>query len=159
MTSRNGTGGCDTTPDRGLCRARQRRGDGVASSVDPDPPGAGEQHVDRPSVGELLERAVARKVCVVIGAAGWGKTTAVAVWSRNHPTAWLRYEDYEGDAPRLLACLLRAFRAHLPVPAPRDGTAAVDTEEVVSSVATMCGWLHDVLSEDLILVLDDLHWL
>ncbi|MGB9278591.1 MAG: AAA family ATPase [Pseudonocardiaceae bacterium] len=131
----------------------------MASSVDPDPPGAGEQHVDRPSVGELLERAVARKVCVVIGAAGWGKTTAVAVWSRNHPTAWLRYEDYEGDAPRLLACLLRVFRAHLPVPAPRDGTAAVDTEEVVSSVATMCGWLHDVLSEDLILVLDDLHWL
>ncbi|MDQ4009829.1 MAG: hypothetical protein M3228_03850, partial [Actinomycetota bacterium] len=44
--------------------------------------------VERPSVDELLGRAAQVRVCVVIGGAGWGKTAAVAAWSRDRPTAW-----------------------------------------------------------------------
>ncbi len=87
---------------------------------------------------------------MVIGAAGWGKTTAVAAWSRSRPTAWLRYEDHGGNEDRLLAGLSRALRAHVPVPA-----SGLDT----GSVAAICVWLHSVLSTDLVLVLDDLHGL
>jgi ATP/maltotriose-dependent transcriptional regulator MalT/DNA-binding SARP family transcriptional activator len=100
---------------------------------------------------------------VVIGAAGWGKTTAVAMWSRARPTAWLGYEDHEGDAERLLASLVEVLRAHVsvpaPVPAPSAATSAGDTDQVGSSVAVICAWLHSALSKDLVLVLDDLHGL
>jgi ATP/maltotriose-dependent transcriptional regulator MalT/DNA-binding SARP family transcriptional activator len=98
---------------------------------------------------------------VVIGAAGWGKTTAVATWSRGRPTAWLRYEDHDGDAERMLAGLLRTLQAHVSVPAPGLDTVADDIPQVGlgSSVAAICLWLRSALSEDLVLILDDLHGL
>ncbi|MGH3786772.1 MAG: BTAD domain-containing putative transcriptional regulator [Pseudonocardiaceae bacterium] len=119
------------------------------------PSAPADELIDRPSVGELLDRAAKRRICVVIGAAGWGKTTAVAAWSRSRPTAWLGYEDHESDADRLLAGLLTALRPHASVPIQR--TAAVGADDLEASVAAICAWLHSVLSDDLILVLDDLH--
>lgn len=109
--------------------------------------------VGRPSVDELLDRAAKRRICVVLGAAGWGKTTAVAAWSRSRPTAWLRHEDPAAAADRLLG----AVQAHVPVPAPDLSTAALDPDQVRSSVAALCVWLDSVLSSDLVLVVDDLH--
>lgn len=113
------------------------------------------EQLERPSVDELLDRAAKRRICVVIGAAGWGKTTAVAAWSRSRPTAWLRYEDYEGDAERLQANLLGTLRLHVPLPAPRFDR----TMPPADSIAAMCTWLHNALTEDLFLVFDDLHGL
>ena len=83
--------------------------------------------VERPSVNELLDRAAQLRVCVVIGAAGWGKTAAVSAWSRHRPTVWLRYEDHEADADRLLAGFFGALRAHVAVPGPILATAALNT--------------------------------
>ncbi len=94
---------------------------------------------------------------MVLGAAGWGKTTAVAAWSRSRPTAWLRYEDHETAADRLLTNLFGAVQAHVSVPTPSLGTAALNTDQVGSSVAAICVWLDSVLSKDLVLVIDDLH--
>jgi ATP/maltotriose-dependent transcriptional regulator MalT/DNA-binding SARP family transcriptional activator len=132
----------------------------VARSAGPNPPDPCEERVERPSVDELLDRAAKRRICVVIGAAGWGKTTAVATWSRDRSTAWLRYEDHEGDGERLLASLVEALRAHVPVPiSSSQGIATVDTDQVGSSVAGICSWLRSFLSKDLVLVLDDLHGL
>ncbi|MGH3813488.1 MAG: hypothetical protein ACRDUV_13725, partial [Pseudonocardiaceae bacterium] len=96
---------------------------------------------------------------MVTGAAGWGKTTAVAAWSRSRPTAWLRYEDHAADAGRLLGSLLKTLRTHVSGPAPIQGTAALTTGQVGSSVEAICVWLHSVLSKDLVLVMDDLHLL
>jgi ATP/maltotriose-dependent transcriptional regulator MalT/DNA-binding SARP family transcriptional activator len=123
------------------------------------PPAPTQDHVERAAVDELLDRAASRRICVVIGAAGWGKTTAVATWSRGRPTVWLRYEDHDGDAERLLAGLLRALQAHVPVPAPGLGTVPDHIPHVGSSAAALCLWLRDALSKDLVLVLDDLHGL
>lgn len=88
----------------------------------------------------------------MIGAAGWGKTTAVAGWCRARPTAWLRYEDHDGSSQRLLACLRGALGAHALTPEPN-----LDAVEQPDTVATICDWLRGVLHDDLILVLDDLH--
>jgi ATP/maltotriose-dependent transcriptional regulator MalT/DNA-binding SARP family transcriptional activator len=131
----------------------------VTLSAGPDAPGPAEDHIERRSVDELLDRAAKRRICVVMGAAGWGKSTAVAAWTRGRPTVWLRYEDYEGDAQRLLAILITALQAQRSVLAPTQDAAAVDTDRVGSSVASLCIWLQNVLSEDLVLVLDDLHGL
>ncbi|MGH3830795.1 MAG: BTAD domain-containing putative transcriptional regulator [Pseudonocardiaceae bacterium] len=135
----------------------------MAPSTGPDQAGPVEERVERPSVAELLDRAAKRRICVVIGAAGWGKTTAVATWSRNRRTAWLRYEPPRDDEEHLLAGLFGAVRAHVPASmrdsTPVDTDQAVETDQVGSSVAALCAWLRDVLSEELILVLDDLHGL
>jgi ATP/maltotriose-dependent transcriptional regulator MalT/DNA-binding SARP family transcriptional activator len=133
-------------------------GDSAALFATPDC-GPAEERVERPSVDAVLDRAVKRRICVVIGAAGWGKTTAVANWSRGRRTAWLRYEDHEGNAESLLASLFGALRPHVSLPAPAADTATWDTRQVRSSLATVCAWLRSSLSEDLVLVLDDLHGL
>lgn len=122
----------------------------------PTPSAPPDELIERPSVGELLDRAAKRRICVVIGAAGWGKTTAVAAWSRSRPTAWLRYEAHEGDANRLLASLSGALRAHVSVTAV-PATAAPNADSVESSVEAICLWLQGALRKDLVLVLDDLH--
>jgi ATP/maltotriose-dependent transcriptional regulator MalT/DNA-binding SARP family transcriptional activator len=111
------------------------------------------EHIERPSVEELLNHAAKRRICLIIGAAGWGKTTAVAAWSRGRPTASLRYEDHEGDSDRLLAGLFNVLRAFVSTPPLVTATAP----PVPESVAVLCGWLQRVLSDDLIVVLDDLH--
>ncbi|MGH3696266.1 MAG: BTAD domain-containing putative transcriptional regulator [Pseudonocardiaceae bacterium] len=118
-------------------------------------PRAAGEHVERPSVEALLDRAATCRISVLIGAPGWGKTTAVASWSRRRPTAWLRYEDHEGTAQRLLSSLTAVLAFHLPtsveeVPAP-------DTAQVESATAAICRWIQDSLRKDLVLVLDDLH--
>ncbi|MGH3787839.1 MAG: AAA family ATPase [Pseudonocardiaceae bacterium] len=125
----------------------------------PDAPGPAEDHIERRSVDELLDRAAKRRICVVMGAAGWGKSTAVAAWARGRPTAWLRYEDHEGDAERLLAALSAALRAQRSVFEPAQDGAAADTDRVGSSVASLCVWLQSALSKDFVVVLDDLHGL
>jgi ATP/maltotriose-dependent transcriptional regulator MalT/DNA-binding SARP family transcriptional activator len=104
-----------------------------------------------------LDRAAKRRICVVIGAAGWGKTTAVAAWSRSRPTAWLCHEDHEAAADRLLASLLGALKAHVSASAPSLGTSGLNTSQVESSVKKICVWLRSVLSKDVVLVIDDLH--
>ncbi|MGH3798940.1 MAG: hypothetical protein ACRDTD_02190, partial [Pseudonocardiaceae bacterium] len=116
----------DTSADRGLGGACKASGATRVAGSELVLPVPVDELVNRPSVGELLDRAVRRRICVVIGAAGWGKTTAVAAWSRSRLTAWLRYEDHEGDADRLLASLFGALRAHASVPAPTLGAVALD---------------------------------
>lgn len=111
--------------------------------------GPTEEHLVRPSVDELLSRAALRRICVVIGAAGWGKSTSVAIWSQNHSSVWLRSADHYHDGHRLLVSLVDAVRARLSLPEERDLTGF--------SVDEVCARLHAVLREDLVLVLDDLH--
>jgi ATP/maltotriose-dependent transcriptional regulator MalT/DNA-binding SARP family transcriptional activator len=122
---------------------------GLTPGADAGPPKPAHDHVERRSVDQLLDRAAQRRICVVIGAAGWGKTTAVAAWCRGRPTVWLRYEDHDGHADRLRMSLFRALRGH----------AGTDPDQVGSSVAALCLWLTNVLHEDLVVVLDDLHGL
>ncbi len=122
----------------------------------PTPSAPADELIERPSVGELLDRAAKRRICVVIGTAGWGKTTAVAAWSRSRPTAWLRYEDHEADANRLLASFFGALRAQVSAP-EMSATATPNTDLVESSVQAICVWLQSALRKDLVLVLDDLH--
>jgi hypothetical protein len=137
---------------------RRSGGQSAALLGEPDC-GPVDERVERPLVDKLLDHAAKRRICVVIGAAGWGKTTAVATWSASRPRAWLRYEDHEGDPDRLLSTLLHALRAQVSLPAPIRGPAAVDPGRVGSSVAALCAWLHSSLNKDLVVVLDDLQGL
>lgn len=115
------------------------------------------EYLERPSIDQLLDRATKRRICVLIGAAGCGKTTAVASWSQSHRTAWLRYEDHDGAGPRLLSQLVTVVRAHTSGPAPIEHLEALDGDQVASVVPALCLWMQDFLRRNLVLVLDDLH--
>lgn len=122
-------------------------------------PGLAAEHLQRPSVNELLDRAAARRICLVIGAAGWGKSSAVAAWSRRRATAWLRYEDHEGSAEKLLAGLFQVLQDHVPMPPASYPSGAQDATHLGASVTTICQWLTRCLSTDLVVVFDDVHGL
>jgi ATP/maltotriose-dependent transcriptional regulator MalT len=101
----------------------------VVAPAAPEPPGPDDERVERPLVDELINRAVKRRICVVIGAAGWGKTTAVAAWSRGRRTAWVRHEDHEGNADHLLVRLVEAVQSFVsPTTAGQDATAVLTSQ-------------------------------
>ncbi|MGH4008932.1 MAG: BTAD domain-containing putative transcriptional regulator [Pseudonocardiaceae bacterium] len=151
---------CDwlaTTPGPSAVCAKRARPTGatrVARPAELNSPGPASELIVRPSVDEILDQAAKRRICLVIGAAGWGKTTAVAAWSRSRSTAWLRYEDHEADPDRLLVSLVEAVRAHVSV-----NPKAFDTDQAGSSVEALCSWLRRALNTDLVLVIDDLQGL
>ena len=120
-------------------------------------PRTGGEHLERPSIVELLDRAASGRISVVIGAAGWGKTTAVRSWSQRRPTAWLRYEDYDGVPDRLLNALSAVLQLHLPP--PTEDVAALNADHAETAATAMCLWAQHFLRTDLVLVLDDLHGL
>ncbi|GAB2674538.1 hypothetical protein GCM10027271_39330 [Saccharopolyspora gloriosae] len=101
--------------------------------------------VARPVLDDALDTAARNRVCLVIAAAGWGKTTAVKEWAATGvTTAWWSPESSGDDAGRLLTHLVDAALPHLPGPAPATERGAI------------CDWLRD-LPADLHLVIDDLH--
>ena len=116
---------------------------------------AGGERVERPSIDQLLDRAASGGISVVIGAAGWGKSTAVASWSRGRPTMWLQAEDHDGAAERLLSALSEGLQTHLPV--SLADIAALNSNQVDAAAAAICRWIEQFLRKDLVLVLDDLH--
>lgn len=113
--------------------------------------------VDRSDLDVRLGHGGARRICVVIGAAGWGKTTTAADWAPPGRAAWVRCEEDQGLA-RFTALLVEAVRPHLPasrleVVVPPDGVA----EPVAAVVTALCGWLDRLLHDELVLVIDDVH--
>lgn len=71
-----------------------------------DPPALVEPYVMRPRVAAVVEAATRRRVCVVVAAAGWGKTTMLAAWASGRNTVWLRAGQAEGEAREALGLLL-----------------------------------------------------
>lgn len=129
----------------------------MVSFVGPDPIRATEEQVERVLVDTMLNRAVKRRICLVIGAAGWGKSTAVAAWSRRRRTVWLRCHNLGMGAECFLAGLTETLREHVAVPTSEQDDALAVTDQAKCSAVTICAYLQSVLNSDLVLVLDDLH--
>lgn len=118
--------------------------------------------VERPELNELLDIATLHRICLVIGAAGWGKSTAVASWARGRRVSWLHADDYDThtDTDQFLHDLVAALRPHLSAGAPDlSVTSSTGPRRIRSAVAAVVGWLRNSLREELVLVLDDLQWL
>src|SRR3954470_4597831 len=84
-------------------------------------PGLGVHSVDRPRLRHALDRALQVRLTLVVAAAGWGKSTAIAQWLRDSavPSGWLSLDAADGDVTRFWRYLLTAMqRAD-----PRTGAA------------------------------------
>ena len=119
--------------------------------------GPGGWQLPRPLLDETFDTS-RRRVCVVLGTAGWGKTTAVTAWAARRRSVWLTYEGRH-DAAWILDALERSVG--LPVPASTiEVPAEIDGADRLGAIAArVCKWLRDALAEELLLVVDDLQWL
>ncbi|MGH3625639.1 MAG: hypothetical protein ACRDQ5_28330, partial [Sciscionella sp.] len=122
-------------------------------------------HIERAALDELFDTATRSRVCVVIAAAGWGKSTAVVSWARSRRVAWLR-SDHETDGARWLRRLYEVLLPHISIesPVPLESPIPLESPElelsgekrVGMSVAAMCNWLRSSLREELVVVVEDL---
>ena len=124
----------------------------LAAGSTPFPP-----RIERHALHERFDSAARRRVCIVIGAAGWGKSTAVESWSQDRRTAWVRYERQSADPTRFAHAVCDALRLHAPaaVSAVRP-VLAVHDDGVEAAAVAICAWLRRWLRDDLVLVVDDL---
>lgn len=113
--------------------------------------------VDRPELMEILDGAADHKVVMVVGGAGWGKTTTVAAWAARRRACWLEIGDEDASAERLTRGLLRSLRTRFPgLPAELVTTTGHDGAVQVDVITTLiCGLLDSHLDEPLVLVVDE----
>lgn len=122
-------------------------------------------------VREALEQRLAdvlrRRLTVVVGDAGFGKSTLLASWSAERPVAWYGL-DADDRAIRVLEHgIIEAIARRLPalrddlVPPIEGGPSPDDPADELVRAGTMAARIADVLDnrldDDLVLVLDDVH--
>src|SRR4051794_5560182 len=122
-------------------------------------PGLGVHSVDRPRLRHALDRTLQARLTLVVAAAGWGKSTAIAQWLRDAavPFGWLSLDAADGDVTRFWRYFLTAVqRAD-----PRTGSAlrrleaaGADVERDVLPV--LVNELADAGGQ-VVVVLDDYH--
>ncbi len=117
--------------------------------------------VGRPRLEEVLSRSESSPVTLVSGPAGYGKTTLIATWLKSQSTtracAWVSLDERDRDAWSFWTYVLVAVERV----APGTATRAINqlAARQVPDEAALDGFLNElsVLSEEVVLVLDDYH--
>ncbi len=118
--------------------------------------------VNRPELVERLGRNLSRRLTLVSAPAGYGKTTIVAQWIASYEgsVAWLSLDMLDNDLRTFVSYVVAAVRVAYP-----DAGATVDpllhgsqTPPVSHLADALIEDLAD-LSDDLILILDDYHFI
>lgn len=80
------------------------------------PPGAPGTLVERPGLLAALDAAVAAPLTLLSAQSGWGKTTALAAWARQHRArvAWLALDAQDDDPASFWRAVIAALRARRP---------------------------------------------
>jgi DNA-binding SARP family transcriptional activator len=103
----------------------------------------------------LLDASTTGRICLVLGAAGWGKTKMLEAWTAGRTAgrsvAWLAPGPQDGP-PRLRRELQMVLAEHVPTVSPNPLPG--DDEERVC--LDLCRSLDSGLDDDLVLVIDDL---
>lgn len=126
-------------------------------------PVLGPQVLHRPRLRPWLERAVTRRVTLVVAAAGYGKTTAVAELTElPDPVIWYTLSESDKDPLVFLAHIAEGIRRAVPGARglyvnPPGGRASPSEHVAESVLARLANALEVGLSAPLILVLDDFH--
>jgi LuxR family transcriptional regulator, maltose regulon positive regulatory protein len=125
----------------------------------------------RSRVTELIEAAVTRRVALITGPAGAGKTVATAIWARSgaasRRTAWLTLDPADREPGQFWRYVVAALaRAGAITTAAADTIGAADTVAAGDTIAAadlppdMVRWISvttGTTAEPVALVLDDLH--
>jgi ATP/maltotriose-dependent transcriptional regulator MalT/DNA-binding SARP family transcriptional activator len=130
------------------------------------PPAVPPTHVPRPRVEARLGDVWSRRVTVVVAGAGFGKTTLLAGWSGDVPSAWYSVTGDDAAVATLARGLVDALRLRIPgLPADIAGALAgsrgpdADADEAgvaAAFAAVLSEALQEELPRDFALVVDDL---
>jgi DNA-binding SARP family transcriptional activator/DNA-binding CsgD family transcriptional regulator len=129
------------------------------------PPAPDPQAQDRPRLAGRLSQLSRRRLTALVAGAGFGKSTLLAGWAAGQPCAWYQVGTDDRDPPSLARGLLAALRPLVPdLPAELADTlhglrGPGGTGELGGFVPALAAALHERLSSDLVLVLDDAHQL
>jgi len=129
----------------------------------PDP------HLRRPRLEALLDDASTRRLTVVTGGAGTGKTSLLLQWLSRKPAAWHTVTHGDASLSVLARAILDKLRLQVPDLSPElflviEGgrgpeTEAGESDRADSLAAELSRELEARLTRDLYLVLDDMHLL
>lgn len=116
--------------------------------------------VVRQRLKERLDQGMHRKLSLILGYAGYGKTTLVSQWlsSSDRPVAWLSLDEGDDDISRFLAYFLAALRtiaAHQELNVS-DLLQSPQSPSISSIISVLINDLAR-LAEPIIFVLDDYH--
>jgi ATP/maltotriose-dependent transcriptional regulator MalT/DNA-binding SARP family transcriptional activator len=121
----------------------------------------------RPTLEERLLEGTDRRLTIVVGGAGFGKSTLAARIAATRPTAWYTLDTSDRTIGGLAAGVAASLRVRLPaIPehlATEVETSIEPTDDAAimaqssAAAATITDALQAALDDDLVLVLDDLH--
>ncbi len=164
------TGEDSATVDDASARSARDRAGGAASggrSAKLLPPTDPIGTLRRPVLEQRLTGGTDRRLTVVVGGAGFGKSTLAARIAATRRSAWYTLDAGDRHLGSLTAGIVAALRVALPdLPAdlagPIEGSIeATDDAEILgranAAAALLSDGLEGVLDEPLLLVLDDVH--
>jgi LuxR family transcriptional regulator, maltose regulon positive regulatory protein len=116
--------------------------------------------VPRPGLLAYLEAGLSRKLTLVSAPAGFGKTTLLSEWIRDHghPAAWLSLDRNDNDPSRFLTYLIAAL-GRLEADFGADVQAALEESLPPQLEALLTRLVREIegLPAKSIIVLDDYH--
>jgi LuxR family maltose regulon positive regulatory protein len=117
-------------------------------------------HVHRPRLLERLEQHRQRPLTLVSAPAGYGKSTLVSCWLQAcvSPNAWLSLDKNDNDLHLFLNYFLAAIQSMFPDAASK--TMTLVNTPTLPPLSVLAGSLAnelDLIEQDFILVLDDIH--
>ncbi len=135
----------------------------LVAAVPPVLPGS---VIRRPRLERLLDLGTGRRLTTVVADAGFGKSTLLASWAQGRSVAWHTVTPPDRDPAVLAAGIVRAISLQLPgvseaiadvLDVGRGPQAAADEPRRAEALAgAICAALEPSLSQDLVLILDDL---
>ena len=123
------------------------------------PPAPGD-YVHRARLSEYLDQQLERPLTLVSAPAGYGKSTLVSCWLDrcDSPNAWISLDENDNDLRQFLSYFLAAVETVFPNSVKETMTLvnAPTLPPLSSLVGTLANQL-DMIEQDFILVLDDIH--
>jgi LuxR family maltose regulon positive regulatory protein len=123
-------------------------------------PPAPRDYTHRPRLLEYLDQRRERPLTLVSAPAGYGKSTLVSCWLDrcDSPNAWISLDENDNDLRQFLSYFIAAVKTIFPNAVSATGTLV--NAPTLPPLSTLVGTLAnelDMIEEDFILVLDDIH--
>ncbi len=113
--------------------------------------------LERPALTDRIAAGMAGRLVTVLGGAGYGKSTVVAQALADYPGpgVWVSCDERLGGAPDLLSHIAAGIEHEVP----GFGTRLNFDGPLGHQVAGLCNEVVATVSDDLVVVLDDVHLL
>ncbi|MGD8612605.1 MAG: AAA family ATPase, partial [Desulfobacterales bacterium] len=123
-------------------------------------PPAPRDYAHRPRLLEYLDQRPERPLTLVSAPAGYGKSTLVSCWLDRceSPNAWISLDENDNDLRQFLSYFLTAVETVFPNSVKE--TMTLVNAPTLPPLSTLVGTLAnelDMIEQDFILVLDDIH--